>query len=76
MLVQPAPHGVDMQGEFHIPRNARQGILQPAGDSLRLTFESQNGVFQLRLSLAPTGLLMICNPAADKQVAGYPTCLG
>jgi type II secretion system protein H len=63
-------------GDASVTFDPIRGILQPAGDALRLTFESGGGAFQLRLSLSPTGLLMICNPAVDKQVAGYPACLG
>jgi len=62
-------------GSSHITFDPIRGILQPAGDSLRLTFESRHGVFRLRLSIGPTGLLMICSPEADKQVAGYAPCL-
>ena len=62
-------------GDSHVTFDPIRGILQPAGDSLRMTFESERGAFRLRVSLGPTGLLMICNPEADKQVTGYPACL-
>ena len=63
-------------GDSHVTFDPIRGILQPAGDSLRMTFESERAAFRLRVSLGPTGLLMICSPEVDKQVAGYPVCLG
>lgn len=61
-------------GDARVTFDPIRGILQPAGDSLQLTFESANGDLQLRLQLGPTGLLSICNPDADKVVSGYKTC--
>lgn len=61
-------------GDSHVSFDPIRGILQPAGDSLRLTLESDHGAFQLRLVLGPTGLMMICSPDTDRKVAGYAPC--
>jgi len=61
-------------GNSYITFDPVRGILQPAGDRLRLTFESSGGQYQLRVLVSPTGLLKICNPDPDKKVGGYPAC--
>ena len=61
-------------GDSFITFDPLRGILQPAGDRLRLTFESVNGSYQLRLLMGPTGLLRVCNPVVEKQVGGYKPC--
>jgi type II secretion system protein H len=68
--VDTQPNG----GDSHVTFDPIRGILQPAGDSLQLTFESERGAFRLRIRLGPTGLLMVCSPDVDKKVAGYATC--
>ena len=61
-------------GDSRVTFDPVRGILEPAGDMLQLTFESEGGRYQLRLVLGPTGLMRICNPDTDKAVAGYSTC--
>jgi type IV fimbrial biogenesis protein FimT len=62
-------------GDSFITFDPLRGILQPAGDMLRFTFESADGSFQLRLLIGPTGLLRICNPDSNRQVGGYKSCV-
>jgi Tfp pilus assembly protein FimT len=61
-------------GDSNITFDPVRGILQPNGDKLQFTFESDNGEFLLRLNVTPTGLLTICNPDTGKLVSGYATC--
>ena len=61
-------------GDGHVTFDPIRGILQPAGDSLQLTFASERGAFRLRIRLGPTGLMTICSPDTDRKVAGYAPC--
>jgi len=61
-------------GNSYITFDPVRGILEPTGDRLQLTFESSGGQYQLRVLVSPTGLLKICNPVSNRNVAGYPAC--
>jgi len=61
-------------GNLYITFDPIRGILQPSGDSLRFTFESNDGYFQLQVRVSPTGLMTICNPDESRKVSGYSAC--
>ena len=61
-------------GDSYITFDPVRGILQPPGDKLQLTFDTTGGYYSLRMIIGPTGLIRICNPDADKAVAGYGPC--
>lgn len=71
-----ADDGQPNGGDSRITFDPIRGILQPAGDRLQLTLESERGAYRLRLGLGPTGLLTLCNPDTDRRVAGYAICQG
>jgi len=44
------------------------------GTNHRMTVESDNGNWSLRIDVEPTGRFRICNPDSDKAVPGYQAC--
>lgn len=61
-------------GDSFITFDPIRGIVQPFGDNLKMTFESNGGHFQLQLLINPTGLLFICSPEDSTKVSGYDRC--